>query len=436
MASAWPETELGGMLSKSPRLFSAAAIVAGSLLGPSAAIALDAHADPAVSARRSLLPSTVLERRSTREERSSDSSSKSSAVSVKHGVARTHAVRVASVQATAARQSTQKKAPATTTPAPATTVASAPTRGAVVAPVITGTTYYVSPTGKDSNSGTSPSQAWQTVNRANEAQLKAGDGVLFQGGATFSDAVLQPADSGTAQASIVYGSYGSGQAVISQGAWFVENYVALENLGFDGTVYVGSSVSGTSNDAFVDDINVQLAAGNAALGFYANGNNETIENSTINNSALSGMLLNGDSYLITGNTITNTGWDTANGYNNHGIYLDASDATITHNTISNFAESAISVRYHSSVIEDNLLEDGQIGIDFYQTDTAAGSSVWESNQITGTTVAGMYIAPSGAGGNTMENFTIESNTLHISAGVELNLHPSTGTETVQANTLD
>ena len=61
------------------------------------------------------------------------------------------------------------------------------------------TTYYVSPSGSDSNPG-SASAPWQTIARVNRASLAAGDTVLFQGGQTFSDASLTPPTSGTASA--------------------------------------------------------------------------------------------------------------------------------------------------------------------------------------------------------------------------------------------
>jgi hypothetical protein len=47
-------------------------------------------------------------------------------------------------------------------------------------------TYYVSPTGNDSNNGTSTSTPWKTISKVNSVTLSAGDRVLFQGGQTFS----------------------------------------------------------------------------------------------------------------------------------------------------------------------------------------------------------------------------------------------------------
>src|SRR2546428_13415381 len=75
--------------------------------------------------------------------------------------------------------------------------------------------YYVSPSGADGNAGTSSGSAWRTVHRVNNASLQAGDSVLFEGGQTFSDETLMPAQSGAAGAPITFSSYGTGRATIA-----------------------------------------------------------------------------------------------------------------------------------------------------------------------------------------------------------------------------
>ena len=47
-------------------------------------------------------------------------------------------------------------------------------------------TYYISPTGLDSNAGTSAAAPWKSIARINQRDLNAGDRVLLQGGATFA----------------------------------------------------------------------------------------------------------------------------------------------------------------------------------------------------------------------------------------------------------
>jgi hypothetical protein len=78
------------------------------------------------------------------------------------------------------------------------------------------TTYYVSPAGSDSNAGTSPATAIQSLGRASGLQLNPGDQVLLERGATFSGK-LAVWTSGTAGAPITIGAYGSGNKPVVTG---------------------------------------------------------------------------------------------------------------------------------------------------------------------------------------------------------------------------
>jgi hypothetical protein len=70
-------------------------------------------------------------------------------------------------------------------------------------------TYYVSATGDDSHSGTSPATAWRTLKPANSRVL-AGDTVLLEGGSSFAGPIsLDGQDSG-----VTVGSFGTGRARI------------------------------------------------------------------------------------------------------------------------------------------------------------------------------------------------------------------------------
>lgn len=78
------------------------------------------------------------------------------------------------------------------------------------------TDYYITPAGSDANDGTTPNQAWQTIERAHKATLRPGDRILFEGGRRFSGNLLITA-SGTKEAFIEIGSYGNGPATIQAG---------------------------------------------------------------------------------------------------------------------------------------------------------------------------------------------------------------------------
>ncbi|MEO8589860.1 MAG: right-handed parallel beta-helix repeat-containing protein, partial [Flavobacteriales bacterium] len=89
------------------------------------------------------------------------------------------------------------------------------------------TTYYVSPSGSDTNNGTSQGTAWQTIARVNQvgSSLQAGDQVLFQSGGTYRGK-LTISSSGTSAAKIVIGAYGTGAQPVISGSVAVNSWTA------------------------------------------------------------------------------------------------------------------------------------------------------------------------------------------------------------------
>ena len=83
---------------------------------------------------------------------------------------------------------------------------------------VAATHYYVSPTGSDSNNGTSTSTPWMTIGQVNRFVFSPGDHVYFQGGQSFTGCVIfsnatnVPASS--ASTPFVVGSYGTGNATL------------------------------------------------------------------------------------------------------------------------------------------------------------------------------------------------------------------------------
>ncbi len=84
-----------------------------------------------------------------------------------------------------------------------------------IAPVcVCAKTYYVSPSGKNSNVGTSASLPWQTTAKVN-ATIFNGDTILFLGGSNFSGGItLTSTDVGSATKPIFISSYGTGRATL------------------------------------------------------------------------------------------------------------------------------------------------------------------------------------------------------------------------------
>ena len=72
-----------------------------------------------------------------------------------------------------------------------------------------GRTYYVSPSGSDSNSGLAAGSPWQTVAKVNSTNLQPGDTVLFQRGGEWRESLTAPS-SGVAGNPISFADYGTG----------------------------------------------------------------------------------------------------------------------------------------------------------------------------------------------------------------------------------
>ncbi len=84
---------------------------------------------------------------------------------------------------------------------------------------ITGTKYYISPNGDDSNDGKSPETAWKSLSKTSDSVLKAGDGVLFERGAVFRGRF-------NAVSGVTYSAYGEGEKPRFYGS--PKNYAAPE----------------------------------------------------------------------------------------------------------------------------------------------------------------------------------------------------------------
>jgi len=142
---------------------------------------------------------------------------------------------------------------------------------APASPAPSGTVYYVSPSGSDSNNGTSAAAPWQTIARVNAQRLNPGDAVLFQGGQAWTGTTLELTWPGTAAQPITIGSYGTGEATIANTSgnavygYNVGGY-AIENLAIPGTdsgAWDGISFfcSGTGPLPAVTVQNVQASGG-------------------------------------------------------------------------------------------------------------------------------------------------------------------------------
>src|SRR5919204_2943778 len=182
------------------------------------------------------------------------------------------------------------------------------------------TTYYVSPSGSDSNPGTSTVSPWASVAKVNASAFAPGDEVLFAGGKAFGGA-LAPVSSGSPGVPITFGSYGTGQANLRNGITLSsKSWITLDNLDVDtGDWHTAGSTRGvTSSDSGTGSKNITVqncSFRNVALGLMlANHADQfwTVRNNLIQYTRDSGILifdpgstngLGGDSLVFADNTI-------------------------------------------------------------------------------------------------------------------------------------
>src|SRR5690554_6768499 len=102
-------------------------------------------------------------------------------------------------------------------------------------------TYYISPSGSDTNGGNSPDDAWKTINKINNFDFLPGSKILFEGGKTFNGTVsLDKDDANDGVNPVLISSYGSGKATIYAGNSFGFNIyntagIKIENLIIEGS---------------------------------------------------------------------------------------------------------------------------------------------------------------------------------------------------------
>jgi hypothetical protein len=137
------------------------------------------------------------------------------------------------------------------------------------------TVYYVSPTGSDNNNGTSSFSPWQTITKVNAATLLPGNSVLFQGGQSFSGAIVSPS-AGTPSNPITFGSYGGGRATISSGtsngfSSTNQNGIIVRDLSFSGSASTNHGIlfsNGLAGNVHLQNVQV---IGCSVTGYGRNG---------------------------------------------------------------------------------------------------------------------------------------------------------------------
>ncbi len=113
-------------------------------------------------------------------------------------------------------------------------------------------TYYVSPTGNDSNSGNSPEEAWQTIDKLNNTTFVPGSRILFEGGKTFEGNLqLTSEDANDAAKQVIISSYGTGKATIQAGDSYGITIYNTGGVRIDNLIVAGSGMDVNQNSGII-----------------------------------------------------------------------------------------------------------------------------------------------------------------------------------------
>ncbi len=132
-------------------------------------------------------------------------------------------------------------------------------------------TYYVSPTGNDSNSGLSDAQAWRSASRVNSVSFATGDDVYFKCGGTWTGQTLDVSWSGTSSNRAVIGAYymsGSSPVIGVSGNRPVFDGVQSGNAGTVPTRGSWAAMISVNNHPYVTIQDIEIRwSGDRGIGF-------------------------------------------------------------------------------------------------------------------------------------------------------------------------
>ncbi len=205
------------------------------------------------------------------------------------------------------------------------------------------TDYYISPEGDNGNSGTSPEEAWQTLERANLQHYQRGDSINLEAGETFEGPLVlnssnydsASSDDGNARLSIT--SFGGEATIEGEYGIVIQDakLVAIKNLKFRGTdPQRGAGISMYNVDHFlIESVTAENFQNGIEFQAADQGANYKIhiKDVKVNNNGGGGMLFSGTNGTdcpavsgIEGITIKNV---TANG-NRYGIGVSGAGRVI------------------------------------------------------------------------------------------------------------
>ena len=231
------------------------------------------------------------------------------------------------------------------TPKPTPTLAPTPTPKPSASPTpapTTGNTYYVAPTGSDSNSGKSIASAWLTISHA-AATMSSGDTTLVEPGA-YAERVSISA-SGTSSAPITFEIDPSATGTVTMkgfditASWIVVNGFTIDFKANGDPGDYGVHVDGTGN--LIENNTIENLC---AEGVYVEPTsaNTTLLDNTFQDTEMAAAKLDGDGWTVEGNTVNGVyqypaGCAARGGADADGFRFFGTNGLFSHNTIENIA---------------------------------------------------------------------------------------------------
>jgi hypothetical protein len=176
-------------------------------------------------------------------------------------------------------------------------------------------TYYVSASGNDANSGLSTTAAWKTINKVNSVNIKPGDKILFEGGRTFiGNLYLDYNDANDSINVVVISSYGTGRAIINASTAYGIYAYNTQGLTISNLIFQGSGMDTNTSDgiSIYMDLKGDVKLKNiviANVGVSDFGKNGITIGSWNRNSGFKNVTIDGaDVYNIKQNGITTWGY--------------------------------------------------------------------------------------------------------------------------------
>ena len=213
-----------------------------------------------------------------------------------------------------------------------------PTPSPTATPVSSVRTFYVSPTGSDTNTGLTESQAWKTLAKVNGFAFQPGDVIRFQRGGSWSGG-LTIKNSGQSGKPIMFTSYGSGVLPVISNPGGAGNYTSAIRVTGQWVVVDGFKVS-----------NAQDA------GVYVQSSRVVVQNVEATNVGI-GVKLNGHYNLVTHNYIHDLHMvkNTVGGVDDYGAIgvslNNSSNNEVSYNRIANCAAPSYDFGTDGGVVE-------------------------------------------------------------------------------------